>query len=218
VSKDLGNISAAAKERANQLKWVHTIRLADDFCTPGRESLAFEAWRISFLPKDLTGKSVLDIGCNDGLYSFECERRGASRVLAIDNLQDPRVEETFLFARETIGSSIEWRKMSVYEIGALGETFDLVLFMGVYYHVDDPIRAFRAIRTVASDLVIAEGHVRKGHDPVMWLYKPCELNPEDSTNVWGPTVACLQRISNLTGFREFRVVSKRSDRIIAYLR
>jgi len=128
----MGSISAAAKERANQLKWVHTIRLADDFYTPGRESVAAEAWRISYLPKDLTGRSVLDIGCNDGLYSFECESRGASRVLAIDNLQDPRVEETFLFAKETIGSSVDWRKMSVYEIGSLRETFDLVLFIGVY--------------------------------------------------------------------------------------
>jgi tRNA (mo5U34)-methyltransferase len=214
----MGSISTAARERVNRLKWFHTIRLADDFSTPGEEDTGAELWRISFLPKDLAGKSVLDIGCNDGLYSFECERRGASRVLAIDNLQDPRVEETFVFARETIGSSVEWRKMSVYEIGTLGERFDLVLFMGVYYHLDDPISAFRAIRRVARDLVIVEGHVRKGRDPVMWLYEPYELNREDSTNVWGPTISCLERMSHLCGFQEFRVMSKRKDRVIACLR
>jgi tRNA (mo5U34)-methyltransferase len=214
----MSGISPLGREKASQLKWWHTIRLADDYYTSGEENVSAEAWRISFLPNDLTGKRVLDIGCNDGLYSFECERLGASRVLAIDNLQDPRVEETFSFAKQTIGSSVEWKKMSVYDVGTFCETFDLVLFMGVYYHLDDPIRALRAIRTVASDLVILEGHVREGRDPVMWLYQPLELNPEDATNVWGPTVSCLQRMSNLTGFREFRVVSRRWDRVISYLR
>jgi tRNA (mo5U34)-methyltransferase len=215
----MANISQEAKDRANQLKWWHSIRLSDDYTTPGEENVEAEKWRLSFLPGRLSGKTVLDIGCNDGLYSFECERRGASRVIAIDNLTDQRVKSTFNFAKEMLRSRVEWKILSVYDIENLNERFDIVLFMGVYYHIEDPIRAFRAIRKVASDLVIVEGHYSEGNDPVMWLYEPYELNPHDPTNVWGPTLPCLDRMCRRAGFGDFRVMSKwGGSRVIAYLR
>src|SRR5918994_4402373 len=89
------------------------------------------------LPADLTGKSVLDIGCNAGFYSIEMKRRGAARVLGIDF--DERYLEQARFAAEVKGQDIEFRMLSVYDVAALGERFDVVLFMGVLYHLRHPL-------------------------------------------------------------------------------
>jgi tRNA (mo5U34)-methyltransferase len=81
------------------------------------------------LPEDLTGKTVLDIGCNAGFYSIEMKRRGAERVLGVDF--DERYLAQARFAAETLGMDIEFRQLSVYDVGTLREQFDLVIFMGV---------------------------------------------------------------------------------------
>src|SRR5215216_2946171 len=81
------------------------------------------------IPKDLEGKSVLDVGCNAGFYSIEMKRRGAGRVLGIDS--DSRYLAQARFAAEVVGLDIEFRRLSVYDVGAIGERFDVVLFMGV---------------------------------------------------------------------------------------
>ncbi len=95
------------------------------------------------LPVDLSGKSVLDIGCNGGFYSIEMKRRGAARVLGIDFDEDYLAQARF--AAEVLGQEIEFRQMSVYDIGALGERFDLVIFMGVLYHLRHPLLALDII-------------------------------------------------------------------------
>src|SRR4051812_40091849 len=103
------------------------------------------------LPEDLAGKSVLDIGCNAGFYSLEMKRRGADRVLGVDF--DERYLEQARFAAEVRGVDIEFRQLSVYDVGSLGEKFDLVIFMGVLYHLRHPLLALDLIREhVAKDL------------------------------------------------------------------
>src|SRR5918992_1016326 len=87
----------------------------------------------SSIPGDLTGKSVLDVGCNAGFYSIQMKRRGADRVVAIDT--DEHYLEQARFAAKVSGTEIEFRKLSVYRVGELQEHFDLVLFMGVLYHL-----------------------------------------------------------------------------------
>ena len=105
------------------------------------------------LPADLTGKTVLDIGCNGGFYSIEMKRRGAARVLGIDFDEDYLAQARF--AAEVTGQDIEFRQMSVYDVGALGERFDLVIFMGVLYHLRHPLLALDIIHdTVAKDLLL----------------------------------------------------------------
>src|SRR3954470_13346637 len=91
------------------------------------------------VPADLTGKSVLDIGCNAGFYSIEMKRRGAERVVGIDS--DEQYLAQARFAAEVSGVSIELQQLSVYDVGRLGERFDLVLFMGVLYHLRHPLLA-----------------------------------------------------------------------------
>src|SRR5918998_2438443 len=81
------------------------------------------------IPGDLTGKSILDIGCNAGFYSLEMKRRGAARVFAIDFDEDYLTQARF--AAKILGLDIDFAKMSVYDVGAIGEKFDVVIFMGV---------------------------------------------------------------------------------------
>ena len=106
------------------------------------------------LPADMTGKSVLDIGCNAGFYSVEMKRRGASRVVGIDS--DERYLEQARFATAALGfEGIEFRNLSVYDVAKLGERFDLVIFMGVLYHLRHPLLALDLIREhVAGDMML----------------------------------------------------------------
>jgi tRNA (mo5U34)-methyltransferase len=95
-------------------------------------------WRrfAGVIPDNLQGKTVLDIGCNAGFYAMEMKRRGAERVLGLDT--DDEYLAQAKFAAEVTGLKIEFRKMSAYDVGQLGEKFDLVIFMGVLYHLRHP--------------------------------------------------------------------------------
>jgi tRNA (mo5U34)-methyltransferase len=91
------------------------------------------------VPKDLEGRSVLDVGCNAGFYSFEMKKRNAGRVLGID--ADLHYLRQARFVGEQTGLEVEFRQMSVYDVGQLREKFDLVIFMGVLYHLRHPLLA-----------------------------------------------------------------------------
>src|SRR5689334_1538694 len=107
------------------------------------------------LPRDLSGKSALDIGCNAGFYAIEMARRGAERVVGIDF--DERYLRQAELAAEVFDVDIELRQLSVYDVGSLGERFDIVLFMGVLYHLRHPLLALDLIREhVADDLLVCQ--------------------------------------------------------------
>src|SRR5262245_54855797 len=91
------------------------------------------------IPEDLTSKSVLDIGCNAGFYSIQMKRRGAERVVGIDT--DEHCLEQARFAAKVSEADIEFRNLSVYRVHELCERFDLVLFIGVLYHLRHPLLA-----------------------------------------------------------------------------
>lgn len=111
------------------------------------------------IPADLTGKTVLDIGCNAGFYSIEMKKRGAERVVGVDF--DDRYLAQARFAAEVEGVDIEFRKLSVYDVGALGEKFDVVIFMGVLYHLRHPLLALDLIREhVAKDILVFQSMQR----------------------------------------------------------
>ena len=137
--------------------WFHNIDLGQGIHTAPDHFLGdyprFKYARFAdALPADLTGKSVLDIGCNAGFYSVEMKKRGAARVLGIDS--DDRYLDQARLATATLGfgDGVEFRNLSVYDVGALGEKFDLVIFMGVLYHLRHPLLALDLIREhVVSD-------------------------------------------------------------------
>jgi tRNA (mo5U34)-methyltransferase len=95
------------------------------------------------VPRSLRGKTVLDIGCNAGFYSFEMKRRGAARVTGIDH--DPAYLAQAELARRCLGLDVEFRRLEAYDVDRLGEQFDLVIFMGVFYHLRHPLYALEKV-------------------------------------------------------------------------
>src|SRR5262249_18543776 len=168
---------------------------------------------------DLRGQSVLDIGCNAGFYSIEMKRRGADRVVGIDTDEDYLAQARF--AAEVSGVEIEFRRLSVYEVTSLKERFDLVLFMGVLYHLRHPLLAldllhdhvvrrtmiFQSLlrgspnaRPVEKDYPFAEREVFERQDfPKMFFIEKSYSG--DHTNWWIPNRAGAEAMLRSAGFR-----------------
>ena len=149
-------------------EWFHNINISGVQTAP--EHFLGDFPRVKWerfqnaIPADLRGKSVLDIGCNAGFYSIEMKRRGADRVLGIDF--DERYLAQAQFAADTLGLDIEFRKLSVYDVHMLGEQFDVVLFLGVFYHLRHPLLALDLIHEhVARDLFVFQS-LQRGTDEV----------------------------------------------------
>lgn len=170
------------------------------------------------LPRDLTGMSVLDVGCNGGFYSIEMKRRGAARVVGIDS------DETYLeqarFAAEVCGVDIELERVDVYDVASLGGRFDIVLFMGVLYHLRHPLLALDLLyhHAVGGTLVLqtmlrgsAERKALKGDYPFSEravfdepgypkLHFVEQRYSGDDTNWWIPNRACAEAMLRSAGF------------------
>ena len=179
------------------LDWIHTIELAPGVVTPGVWPLESKEFILSALDEiDFTGRKVLDIGCLDGLFSFEAERRGAREVVATDLVSQVRGgrEQCFRLAQRARGSRARYLPdMSVYDIRRLGiDDFDIVLFLGVYYHLRNPLLAFERLRQVMTDdaLLVVEGEVLGSDGPTANFYYRDTLGG-DTSNWWVPTIECL---------------------------
>lgn len=202
--------------------WFHNLDLAGVQTAPDHFLGDYPAvkWRgfRDAVPADLSGKSVLDIGCNGGFYAIEMKRRGAARVLGID--ADPDYLAQARFAAEVVGADIEFRRLSVYDVGRLGETFDVVLFMGVLYHLRHPLLALDLIRAhVARDLLVFQSMQRGSADVAetaedydFWQTEPFD-RPDfprlhfvekryagDPTNWWIPNRAGVEAMLRSAGF------------------
>lgn len=134
------------------------------------------------LPKDLTGKTVLDIGCNAGFYSIEMKKRGAERVLGIDS--DDDYLDQARFAAGVLGLEIEYRNLSVYDVGELRERFDIVIFMGVLYHLRHPLLALDIIREHAVGETLVFQTMLRGS---LALYDTEEDYPFEERGIFGDT-------------------------------
>lgn len=137
--------------------WHSPIDLGHGVITKGKMTQRRFARRLRLMqiPEDLRGKTVLDIGAWDGFFSFEFERRGA-RVLAIDVWSEDALAN-FLFAREKVGSKVDYRKVDVHDLNPkdLG-TFDIVFLAGVLYHLRYPLIALERVRSVTGGFLILE--------------------------------------------------------------
>ncbi len=217
-------MSATLRDRAERLgPWFHNIDLGGGVWTapdhflgdyPGEKFRGFA----HVLPRDLSGMSVLDIGCNGGFYAIEMKKRGAARVLGIDHDDDYLAQARF--AAEALGQEVELRRLSVYDVGALGERFDLVIFMGVLYHLRHPLLALDVIyETVAKDLLLFQS-LQRGSDAIEPVAPDCdfwqveqferpgypkmhfieESYAGDPTNWWAPNRACSAAMLRSAGF------------------
>ncbi|MGH9837794.1 MAG: DUF1698 domain-containing protein [Blastocatellia bacterium] len=181
--------------------WWHSIDLGNGVVTPGVHPI--EELRDNFarfkLPDDLGGKTLLDIGCWDGFYSFEAERRGA-RVTSADCWRP----ENFFRACAALNSPIEFHELSVYDVTKAGlGSFDIVFFLGVLYHLRHPLLALEQVCEVTRDFAIIETHVidniYEARNPVMEFYEFDELGGQYD-NWWGPNVECLTKMARAAGF------------------
>ncbi|WP_336056418.1 TIGR04290 family methyltransferase [Nitratireductor sp. CH_MIT9313-5] len=145
---DGANHRDSLEEKIHALRpWFHNMKIGGIETAPDHFLGDYPAFKFRnfahILPEDLEGRSVLDIGCNAGFYSMEMKRRNAGRVVGIDS--DPRYLAQARLAAETQGFELELHQMSVYDVGALNEKFDLVIFMGVLYHLRHPLLALDLI-------------------------------------------------------------------------
>jgi tRNA (mo5U34)-methyltransferase len=177
-------------------------------------------WRrfAAAIPADLRGRTVLDVGCNAGFYSIEMKRRGADRVVGIDT--DPDYLAQARFASEVCGADLELREMSVYDVGALGERFDLVLFMGVLYHLRHPLLALDLLHEHATRDLLVFQSLQRGSRRVSDLAADYPFSERcvfddaaypklhfversyaaDPTNWWVPNRACAEAMLRSSGF------------------
>jgi tRNA (mo5U34)-methyltransferase len=213
----------ALQQRVEELgPWFHNLRLGNVQTAPQHflgdyPELKFSRFRDA-IPENLNGWSVLDIGCNGGFYSFEMKRRGAARVLGIDT--DEHYLRQARFAAEVTGLDVTFERMAVWDVGALGERFDLVIFMGVLYHLRHPLLALDLIHEhVAGNLLLFQSMQRGSREivPVAEDYDFVEEEffdapgypklhfverrySHDETNWWIPNRACTEAMLRSSGF------------------
>jgi tRNA (mo5U34)-methyltransferase len=187
--------------------------LGNGVITAGGKSLQLctEEADLIFGRVDLVGRSVLDIGAWNGFFSFEAKRRGAAHVLATDSYcwAHPQIKgrETFDIARSALGIDVDARQIDVAELSpsAVGE-FDIVLYLGVFYHRYDAIEALAKAAGLAKQLLIVETHLEMRHVdvPAMMFFPGREL-ANDPTNWWGPNEHCVKALLIGHGFQEVEV-------------
>ncbi len=203
--------------------WFHNLRLAGIPTAPhhflGDYPRVFFERFASALPDDLRGWSVLDVGCNAGFYAFEMARRGADRVVGID--ADPAYLRQARFAADALGVRVELRQMSVFDVDRLGERFDLVLFMGVLYHLRHPLLALDLLRHYAVGRLLVFQSMQRGSAEAFDAapdYRFEDRTPfeadafpklhfieheyaGDPTNWWVPNRAAAEAMLHSAGFR-----------------
>lgn len=197
--------------------WWHTIDLGGGVVTPGvkggggdymeRELAALQ------LP-DLRDRTVLDIGAWDGYYAFAAERLGAARVVALDHYvwEQERFGSGrgFELARDALGSRVEkcHRDFSHDHLSDLG-TFDVVLFLGVLYHLEDPLRGLRRLRALTAGTAVIESDaimLSDREDSALVEFFPGAERLDDPTNWWAPNLAALHGLCHAAGFSEVRTI------------
>jgi tRNA (mo5U34)-methyltransferase len=186
--------------------WWHSFELPGGSLIQGVSELASQKMRIAQfpIPQDLTGKRVLDVGAWDGWFSFEMERRGAE-VLAIDRFENPRFHEI----SSMLGSRVEYRLLDVYDVSprTVGY-FDIVLFMGVLYHLRHPLLGLERICSVAREMAAVESFVLTEQHGLAAAQESVNLMQffEDDDfggqvdNWFAPTATCMQALCRSAGF------------------
>jgi tRNA (mo5U34)-methyltransferase len=204
--------------------WFHNLRLSGHQTAPrhflGDYPRVFFERFAHVLPPDLRGWRVLDVGCNAGFYCFEMRRRGAAQVLGLE--VEPLYLRQARFAAAQLGmtSEIEFREGSVYDVHALPGPFDLVLFLGVFYHLRHPLLALDLLRRHAVGRLLLFQTMIRGQDEPVPIAPDYDFADHDSlqargfphlvfiehryagddSNWWIPNRACAEALLRSAGF------------------
>jgi tRNA (mo5U34)-methyltransferase len=194
---------------------LHGVQTAPDHFLGDFPTVKWKDISAAF-PADLSGATVLDIGCNGGFYSIQMKQRGAKRVLGID------VDDHYLnqarFAAETLELDIEFEKRSVYSVDELPGQFDYVFFMGLFYHLRYPLLALdKVIKKVRNKLIFqtmirGSEVVREWEPDYPFWNKEIFLEPDfpamyfieksyshDCTNWWIPNRGAVEAVLRSSG-------------------
>jgi tRNA (mo5U34)-methyltransferase len=220
--------TSSLESRVNQLgPWFHNLRLGEPPTVQTAPNHPLGDFPSNFwqffkhaLPDDLSGQTVLDIGCNGGFYSFELKRRGAARVVGVDH--DPVYLRQAEFARDQLKLDVELIQGDVYEIDRLlhGERFDYVVFMGVLYHLRHPLYALEKVARLVRKRMLFQSMERGSWDvaefepdypfeernvffderfPRMYFIERAYAG--DKTNWWIPNPSCTRALLRSVGLR-----------------
>ena len=230
------SIEDAARVRDCVPLWFHTFALAPGVYTPG--IARDHGYRLAVLdPERFTGRSVLDVGAFDGFYSFLAERRGASRVVAVDNEQyvdwvaarfgvKLAPAAGFHAIAQLTGSQVEYHQMDGFAVGDLKERFDVVLCFGILHRVTDPIALLQTLADVLApggEIVLETYGSTLGADtPAIELREPGDVYARDDFTYWGFPAEGLRRLGRTVGLHNVQIVDEvivdGHPRIIALMR
>lgn len=198
------------KEQVANKHWFHQIDLGNGIITPGQDNSAEKLLRIK-MPKKLDGMTVLDIGAWNGFFSFEAESRGASRVLATDSYawQTWDGKSGFDLARRALNSKVQALEIDILDLSPdIIGTFDLVLCLGVLYHMRHPLLSLEKVFSVTGNQLILETTVELFSEdrPAMVFYPGTEF-ANDPTNWCGANPAAVIAMLKTAGFSKVELVS-----------
>jgi tRNA (mo5U34)-methyltransferase len=199
--------------------WYHNISFAGVKTNGVWPHFPDSRWRLiePLIPADLTGKTVLDIGCNSGFFAIEMKKRGAKRVIGIDIA--PFQLSQARFNSHWHALPIELYDVDVYQIEELNTKFDIILFLGVLYHLKHPLYALEKLAAVCTDTMLLISSIRGSHgefDPAddypgdngavfeipdyPRMYFVEKKYNGDDTNWWLPNHSCLKAMARTSGF------------------
>ena len=186
--------------------WWHWIDFGDGVVTPGKQG--YKNFTSDFvkrvqMPSDLKGKTVLDIGCSDGLFSFEAKRRGAKRVVAVDHSK-VNPSKGFFVARKILGLDVEFIDSDIYnlDVDKLGK-FDLVLGLGLLYHLPSPYIALRIIKELTKSELIIQSRIcgKDEKRPIMVFIPNLDRLKGVGHSMWHPSASAVELLMQEVGFK-----------------
>jgi tRNA (mo5U34)-methyltransferase len=201
--------------------WFHRIELFPDLATPGWSDPKIDKLPYFGLPDDMSGMRVLDIGCAEGFFSFEAERRGAAEVVAIDSFPDS--VRRFNLCRDALNSKATAYLSTVYDLNPRSYgTFDMVFFFGVLYHLRHPLLALEKILAVScgtllmqtftyEDPAVADTPMAKFHPLGLTSTDPQGITRSDPTVFWAPNQRCVIGMLQSVGFKDVEIISHKAD-------
>ena len=196
------------KSRVDAVSWHHSIDLKNGIITPGNKSLDLLKKEADAIlgPVRIEGASVADIGAWNGYFSVESKYRGARQVTAIDHFSwthpTCRGRESIEIVLDQLGVEVELKQYDVKDTNVENVGMhDIVLFLGVFYHLFDAQSDLKQISELAKDLLVVETH-QDGHGierPAMVFY-PGDVLGGDESNWWGPNPELMYELLTEAGF------------------
>lgn len=194
------------------LPWFHSIKLRDGTVKAAGKPIGVmnREYELAFSRLDVKGKSVADIGAWSGAFSVEAARRGASQVTAVDHVtwrhRVYRGREVFDYVVNDSGftniKALDWNLEWPAGLYETMDGHDIVLLLGVFYHLRDPIAALREMAKATREVMVLETHIEldlPDRFPAMRFYPGTEL-AGDGSCWWGPNAACIVDLLKMVGF------------------